>query len=326
MKNIILALDCGKNSVKAYGRDADGSAEDLKKVLFRTKYYDLDDGYSDVQGNSFKVAFNDKSYIVGEQGKTDDTDTSKTTFIHQLCAYTAITQFLEPGSKGNKIQMVLACPLSVLKVAEAKEEYKSLIKGTGPISMNVNDNEYEFEITEIMVKAEGSGILYLEKELFKDGDVGVIDFGGLNMNFCIYRNGVADVSTRVTAEFGVNKLLGHVENQLSIMNKGNIMPPEDVERALEDGYTLKDGSPYSKSIEHIEKAKEIYLKEAIDFIHKKGHKLDNLKSNIFVGGTTLKIKDAIKKQVKNNNIIPDAQWTTAEGLYLIAYNKYGKKN
>ncbi len=53
--------------------------------------------------------------------------------------------------------MALACPLSVLLDAEAKEEYKNYIKGDGEIEITVNGKDYSFTIKDVIIKAEGSG-------------------------------------------------------------------------------------------------------------------------------------------------------------------------
>ena len=42
--------------------------------------------------------------------------------------------------------MVLACPLSVLLIQNAKEDYKQFIKGNGLINITVDNKEFEFEI------------------------------------------------------------------------------------------------------------------------------------------------------------------------------------
>lgn len=80
-------------------------------------------------GNSYKVGFEGKSYIIGEQGQDKSYDTSKTNILHKLACYTAIAEYLELSSKDNKISIVWACPLSVLRSQPAKDEYKLFIKG-----------------------------------------------------------------------------------------------------------------------------------------------------------------------------------------------------
>ena len=78
MNEYVTSLDIGKYDVKSIGRNVAGNANDIKRISFRTKSYDLENGYIDVEGNSHKVEYNGKSYIIGEQGETKSNETSKT--------------------------------------------------------------------------------------------------------------------------------------------------------------------------------------------------------------------------------------------------------
>jgi plasmid segregation protein ParM len=322
MKKIILSSDIGKYETELVGRDVELTADDRKIVRFRTKMYDLSEGYIDVEGNSHLVEFNKKSYIVGEQGQDKSEDTSKTQFLHQLACYTAITQFIEPGTKDNEISMVLACPLSVLLIQDAKEEYKEFIKGKGPIKIIVDHKEYEFEIKEIMIKAEGSGIIYLEPNLFNEQAVGIVDLGGLNMGWSLYNNKVCKKDDRFIEECGTDRLLDIVREQLGIYKKGNIVNKEIAEKALYEGGLKKSGKIDTESVAYVEKAKEQYFEEVLK--HIKAHKfnIDELDRVVFVGGTSQHIKENITNKISHAYIPVNSQLCTVEGLYKVAFKKY----
>ncbi len=324
MMEYVIALDAGKYAVKAMGRNAKGVASDLKKVTLKTRMYDLDNGYIDVEGNSHKVIFKGHEFIIGDQGETKSYETSKTLFLHQICTYTAITQFIEPGTKNNKIKMVLACPISVLKIETAKQEYKNFIKGDGVIDINVDGKDYNFEIEEIMVKAEGSGIVYLSPHLFKDKKIGVVDFGGLNFTFSLYTNGacISPSSHRFVEEFGAVKLTNYIADDLTGYKKGNIVNFDAAERALDVGYLTKFGQVDHQSEEVMEKSKQRFFDEACDEINRHGFKIDELDGLVFIGGTTQKLVNAITKKIPSAFIATDPQWSTVEGLYKVAYKKY----
>lgn len=324
MKEYTITLDIGKFDTKAIGRESTGTAADIKRVNFRTKRYDLENGYIDCEGNSYKVEFEGKEYIVGEQGEDKSTETSKTNILHKLCGYTAIAQYIEPGTKGNKINLVLACPLSVLKLQEAKEEYKNFIKGENEIKIKVNDKDYEFEIIDVTIKAEGSGVLYTHSDLFKNKNVSVVDFGGLNMGFSLYRNGVCKQSDRFIEEHGVNALTLLVKEKLTALNKGNLVSYDQAEQALENGYATKLGNIDADSAVKIKEAKEKFFDEALTIIAENGYRLEQYDDVVFVGGTTQKLKETIVNRFPNATIPTNSQWTTAEGLYKVACAKYNK--
>lgn len=324
MKRYVLSADIGKYETKLVGRCLEGNKEDIKKVNFRTKMYDLEEGYIDVEGNSHKVEFEGKSYIIGEQGQDKSYDTSKTHILHKLACYTAITEYLEDNSKDNKISMVLACPLSVLRSQSAKEEYKTFIKGDGEINIVVDGKSYTFEIVDIMIKAEGSGIVYLEPERFENKNTLIVDLGGLNFGGSLYRNKVCKNEDRFIEECGTDRLTENVRYQLMDYRKGNNITVDEAEKALNDGGLKKAGEIDVESVDYLRKAKDNYYKEVIKNI--KGHKvdIDLLDEIVFVGGTTQHIKEIISKEIRHSYVPANSQWSTVDGLYKIAIKKYGK--
>lgn len=323
MKNYVLSADIGKFSTKVMGRDLEGAKEDIKTVNFKTKIYNLENGNIDTEGNSYKVEHENIACIIGEQGSNKSNDTSKINDLHRLCCYTAITQFIEPGTKDNNIYMVLACPLSILLVEDLKEEFKSFIKGNGKINIKVNDLEYEFEIKEIMIKAEGSGIIYLAPEIFKNKAVGIVDLGGLNMGFSLYIDKVCKKQDRFIEECGHDRLMEIVREKLSNYKKGDLIKYDIAEKALLEGYLKQAGKAEKETETYINAAKEQYFNEVMENI--KNHKFDinELDTIVFVGGTSSHIKEIIKDNLYHNYIAEESNLTNVKGNYKIAIAKYG---
>lgn len=324
MKRYVLSADIGKYETNLVGRCLEGSKEDIQKVNFRTKMYDLEEGYIDVEGNSHKTELDGKVYIIGEQGQDKSYDTSKTHILHKLACYTAITQYLDPNTKDNKISMVLACPLSVLRSQSAKEEYKAFIKGEGEINVTVDNKPYSFEITDIMIKAEGSGIVYLEPELFEGKNTLIVDLGGLNLGGSLYKNKVCKNEDRFIEECGHDRLVENVRYQLIDYRKGNNVTVDEAEKALSDGGLKKSGEIDMESVSYLRKAKENYYKEVVKHIKEHKIDIDLLDKVVFVGGTTQHIKEIISKEIRHAYVPVKSQWSTVEGLYKIAIKKYGK--
>jgi len=322
---LVISADIGKFETEVMGRDfgnPQSNPEDIKLVRFRTKMYDLAEGYVELQGNSYVSEFEGTEYIVGEQGQSKSFDTSKTNILHKLSCYTAITQFLEPNTKDNDVYMVLACPTSVLQIQEAKEEYKQYIKGDGEIHIKVNGQDYYFTIQDIMIKAEGSGIIYLEPQIFQGKTVAIFDLGGLNEGFGKYIDMVCKKEDRFIEECGTDRLIEIVREQLSIYKKGNLIDASTAEKALLEGGILSCGRIDEESKKFVERAKEIYLKEALENAKKHKFNIDEYDTVCFVGGTTSHVKDLVKKQVPHSYIPEEPQISTVKGLYKVAYKKY----
>lgn len=324
MKKYILSADIGKYETALVGREVTKKNVSIETVTFRTKIYDLENGYIDLEGNSHIVTFEDKQYIIGEQGQNKSDDTSKTNLLHKLACYTAITQFLEPETKDNEIYLVLACPLSVLAIQDAKEEYKQYIKGNGAIEIIVDNNKYSFEIKDVTIKAEGSGILYLEPNLFINQLTAIIDIGGLNMGFSLYNNKVCKKADRFIEECGTDKLLDIVREQLSIYRKGNLVSKETAEKALNECGLKKAGKIDAESILYIDKAKELFFNEVMNNIKAHKYNIDEFDRIVFVGGTVQHIKAEIANNIDHAYIPANSQLTTVEGLYKVAFKKYSE--
>ena len=332
MCKLILSADIGKDGTKMVGKVIDENSilideandNSIKYVDFPTMKYDLEDGFIEVKGNSFMVDYNNEKYIIGEQGEEKSYDTSKTNLIHKLCAYTGITQYLKPGTKGNKVYMVLACPLSVLQIDEAKEEYKNFIKGEGEINIKVNGSEYYFTIEDITIKAEGSGILYLDMEKFKGKNVAIIDLGGLNMGFSLYINGVCKKSNRWIEECGNNRLIEIIREETIKYRKGNLISYEQAGQALKRGYLLEKGKVDEESKRYINMAKERYLNEVNGYIVKHKFNIDEIDLVTFVGGTSTVVKEQIENSINHAEVSDEARLTTVKGLFRVANTKYNR--
>lgn len=323
MSKFVLSADIGKFETALFGRDVSLHEDSLKIETIRTKMYDLDNGFIEVEGKSQLIEFEGKKYIVGDQGQEKSDDTSKVHLLHQLTCYTMITKFLEPDTEDNELYMTLACPISMIQVPAVKEEYKEFIKGNGPITVVVDGNKYTFEIKDITIKTEGSGIVYLEPKKFENQTVAIIDLGGLNMGFSLYKNKSCKKEDRFLEECGTDRLIEIVREQLSVFKKGNIVSEDEATKALNDGGLKHVGKIDPKSSEFIDKSKISYYNEVLKHIKSHKFNIDIIDSVIFVGGTTNHIKDVIDDKLKHSYIPDEPQFSTVKGLYKVAFKKYG---
>lgn len=324
MKEYLISGDFGKDTSKLLGKEKGEGSESIRKISFKTKMYDLGKGDVEIEGNSHKIEMNGQKYIVGEQGTVKSYDTSKTQLIHQLCCYTGICQYLEPDTKDNHIYMVLACPISVLQSPEAKEEFKEFMKGKGVIKVTVDENNYEFEIKDVIIKAEGSGILYTDPRTFQGKDVVLFDIGGLNLGINVYRNGVCTKDDRFAEEYGNERLIKEIQDKMSLYYKGNIINEDEATKILDDGYAMKFGSKDKDSEDYLEQARQDYFRNVLAIAKKHKINIELYNSIVFVGGTVKRVEDIIRREIPNAIIPADPQWSTVEGLYKVLFAKHGQ--
>lgn len=332
MSKLILSIDPGKYLTKVIALKDNEEITDIdflkdKRIFFRSKMYDLEDGDVELQGKSYLTEYDGRKIIIGDQGNVDGAEeTNKATLLHKLCVYTAITQYIVPNEKID-VYMVLSCPLNLLKSKEYKDEYKEFIGNGGKeINILVNNENYIFTIKSITIKSEGSGILYLDKEKFGNCEVALIDIGGLNMQFCKYINGAAVPESRFTEMTGGNKLVQDIKEALEITLKGKPISFEQSEQALKDKVLRINNSDVDESREIIKNRIQRYIKnDIVRNITKRRNSLE-LMQPIVVGGTCLNIKEELKSAVENIEIQNDPQWASVEGLFNIAYLKYRTKD
>lgn len=323
MSKFVLSGDIGKFETALIGRDLALSGESLQTETIRTKIYDLDDGFIEVEGKSHLVEFEGKKYIIGDQGQDKSDDTSKTNILHQLSCYTMITRFLKPNTEDNEIYMTLACPISVIAVPSAKEEYKDFIKGKGAITIIVDGEKYTFTIKDITIKTEGSGILYLEPKRFVNQTIAIVDLGGLNMGFSLYKNKSCKKEDRFIEQCGTDRLIELIREQLSIYKKGNLVSYDEATKALDDNGLKYLGKIDPNSVEYITKAKTLYYNEVMKHIKSHKFNIGSVDSVVFVGGTTQHIRDIISNDLQHSYIPEEPQLCTVRGLYKVAFKKYG---
>lgn len=323
----VIALDLGKFEGKAIGKRKFDVSEDIKQVKIRTKMKELNENeYIEIGENSYNLVYENKNIIVGENGveAEDNYSTSKTTNMHKYIAYTIITRFLEPNTTNNKIQIVLACPISVLKIQGAKENYKKMIKGEGIIKIIVNGQKFEFEITDIMVKTEDSCIINTN-ELKNKNNIGIVGIGGLNMNYLQYING--DFVVKTSYEHGSSVLDNYIKDDLTVFLNGNIPNDNDIYMASNNGYICRKGEKVKESETIINCSKKRFLQDMNVLLAKDKIDLSNLQNLIFIGGTSIKLKNQIKELYPNIIELEneeDYQMLAVIGLYRVAFKKYCK--
>ncbi len=310
---MLIAIDSGKYATKAKNQSA--------KLSFRTKLLKLiNTNNSDISGSSYLVSFNNHAYIVGDQGEEQSYDLSKTSIIHQLAAYTAITQLLTPSSK--VVQLTIGCPLSIYKNKSLREDYRDFILGARHIHITVNDISYHFYLDNALVLPETSGVVYTNPQLFKNKRVAVIDLGGLNLNFCIYDNYVPQISIMFTSNNGGISLHNLLLKELNTMY-GLSLQLNDIPHIIRHGCLKLNGTIEPSSYAVIKNSIATYLSSVIQEIKHNGFSLDTLEF-VFIGGTSELISQYISDTIPHANIVGDASFANVSGFYKIGVIKYAE--
>lgn len=329
---LIGALDIGKSTTKAIFKVLDEDRKELNKDIkhehkrksFATRCdkLDEDENIDSIDADSFLVEYNGARYIVGEQAKTSSDGSSKLNYIHEICGLVAITRYLEEGMIGN-VNFILATPLNQLSSKDHVSAYKGFFTtDKKPKTIIVNDKEYKFFTQNIISRAEGSGIVIKQPDKFKDYTL-LVDLGGMNLGYSVYKNGKAIRDTRDIDEVGNNRLEKIISKYISKNDTSAALASKTkIERAIRNGYLKVNGEKDLKSVEYIKKAKDVYIKEVLGALSKNSIDISEYDNVLFIGGTTQNVKDSISEYIKHADFTVNSQWDAVEGLYSVALTKF----
>lgn len=199
----LAQIDTGKYQTKAEGD---------KTTIFLTQVKELDKYDSNYD---YVMEFEGKYFAIGEGEPC--IEPTKMVLPHKLCALFALTQIFDDIAPREHIYMAIGSPLMLMKNPDYKEEFKQFLMGDddGLISFKVNKKPYTICIKNILILPESSGVVYNYPEFFEDRVVGVIDWGGLQINCMMYDNGKPIKSKGFTRQLGAYDLEATIINNLS---------------------------------------------------------------------------------------------------------------
>lgn len=297
-----IIVDPGKYDVKIY--DVKGSnIRYVGSFPSRLKNVLTFHGQEAAADNVFKVSFNGKKALVGTGDYS--TATTKTTFHHQMCIYTAIGLVAEHD---EHINLVIGQPSSDYSNEEELNEYAEFIKGNdsglnGKISIEFEGKNKTFHIDDLRVYPEGMATF--SRLVNGRNAYHIIDLGGKNLNYRFYDTNGTLLAGFSLDKAGMNHLISKLEEELrTFINANQVdLSAIDFEEAIRTKHiSIIDEIPNVGSVENfidfyvndfIEKEIERKLANHLDF-HKKGHKI------IFTGGGTLLLKSYLEKRYAEN--------------------------
>lgn len=304
----IISVDAGKFATKAVS-----SKE--KTTMFRTKSTQITKNMDiEAVGNSNKIKFGDKSFIVGDQGEDIDYTLEKNTLLHKMAIYLAAYRL---GCTGQ-VNAAIGCPTNIYVSRENRREFQENIK-IAPEHMSIDGEKVKINFERVLIMPESSGVVYSNEKLFRGNRVAVIDIGGRNMNFGIYDNLMPQPSSMMTTNQGSMEIEAKVKRVFEAEYKRALVE-KDIEEILKQGGMKYQGNIESKSKELLKEIYNSYVEGIVSRI-KKEFQLDML-DVVVTGGTSLLVKDAIAKQIPHVQVVDNTQWSNAYGFLKIAKVKF----
>lgn len=312
--NCNVAIDTGKFNTKGF-TVIDGKA---KRIIFRTKATRTDESVSG-DSESFVIETPNSTnptlskVIMGRKAKDEDMDfeTEKKKDLHKIAVHTALANLVP--SKSVIENFAIGYPINLFNNVEARNEFAEFIKGDGKVKVKVNSVDFECTIKNVYVLPEASGIILQDIAEYEDEVVAVFDWGGLNVNGCIFKYGNPVDGTYFTINKGVNVLKSELKSELNKKFVSNIQD-----------YMMDD----ILRIGYIKKAPEESKKFISDFIHEyikhiKGEAeraqwdFENLLKLHSIGGGSIQFAKQLKEAFEDILISDNAVWDNVEGYYAV---------
>lgn len=238
------------------------------------------------QGSYIINEFEGKSYVVGDENKTINTNIklSKIDLTHKLSTLTAVHQLVTDGAE---VELYVGLPIHSYFNTSHRKEYVDFYQKHQNLSLEVNGILKNITINKVKALPEGVGHVFN----FPTEDlIGVIDIGYTTIDGAVFKECSPLVETVFTLIDGANPFKTMVRDALNKELLLNIQPYQ-LDEILSKGLY---GSKSQQADEIIYRCKKEYLKKIINEMLKHNWEVQTLPI-VFTGGGSLLLKDIIEE-------------------------------
>lgn len=315
-----IAVDSGKADTKISTKvNNDGTVVNRSFPTRVEEQYDNGclNTLTGVSGTGFIVEYDGRIFAVGDIANSDDSFTSnqnsKNDNTHRIAILTAIA-----GSVNNddSVAVVIGCPIEVFVSKVNRDKYLNDMLPSGRIDISINGIHKHFTITQKVVLPESLGIVFANDKLFANDYVGIIDIGGLNVNAATVSNGNIATEACFTSKLG-RRSIEKVVREYAEQKYETTFSAAEINSFVDKGYVTdyQDASAEEESRKYIESVMKNHLDKIVMSCRNHGWNLRNMKL-IFIGGTSVILKEYILKEFPNATIIDNAAYANVNGFLI----------
>lgn len=319
----IASIESGKNSTKVYY----GNRE--TRFKFRTTCRRISKEDAEIQGEV--VEYNGELYELASRNGEIDSDKSKKKLANKLSTYYAITKIMDKENLGDyqEFKVVIACPSDIFKNRKERKEYRDYIQGEEVINMIVEDRSYNFIISEVLVMAEGGGIIFREEHYADMCErlIGVVDIGGVNLQGGIYMNAELLDWSVFTLNKGTESFYEEVRHKLNTLKKNDKYNNYQLDIVKYKVENLNDPKKNKFNEEEmkvvLDTMREHLEKHALDQMEAKQWSINDM-DIVFTGGGSELMKSVISDL--GYEVSEDAIYDNATGNYEIGVDYFNEQD
>lgn len=319
-----IAVDAGKFGTKI--AEWDNEKKLVRKEQFRTKMGKGDMRDDALEKDTFLAKIGDVTYKLGNgaRGNGAELETSKKTDIHRICTLAAIAKICS-DNEADEISVAIGLPAKEWAEVSKREEYKAYIlpeeeqKIAIKVSSEADPVVKTFTISQRFVFPESIGALFMDDSpaVTPTSYVGVLDIGNLNLNAAIWQGVELQQDETLTDELGGANLIHEVSQELSA--KFTRCDEKLVASILKKVPSRRYLSP-NNGDESIKEQSRVLIEELLkDYAERIKRCCDSKKWSldymelIAIGGTSLVIKDELKRAFGNITILNEPHYCNVLG-------------
>lgn len=314
---IKLSVDTGGANTKyAYKKNDEIIAHQFPTILVPIKG-------NDEIAEGIKVEYSGKTYLFPNYGTYSLTkNNTKLANNHYIAVYTAIAKALEklevPTNETILIDLSINIPIVEFKQKDIKEKYITQYKNK-IITIKLNDIDYTFKISEVNPYFESQGYLLRHLDSYAKKNVLMIDLGGRNDSFCLFRSLKPQSSCSFSGTEGALKCLSSIATELSESG---------------EPYTIQDIKEFKTKEQELipENFTTVFDKYAKEYLTKIMNKIIGKDINftttevVFTGGGAMlfsnEIQAEFKDSIKHLKVSSTDGWAdNVKGALRRSYNK-----
>lgn len=311
----LISIDTGKFATKAVTLlNGEIKRSYIRTKLIPTTEFELNDE------NSHLVSYLGQSYIVGKDAEDSAFlyDTDKQSMEHLLFIYMQAA-LLRGGN--THVKLCVNTPMSTFLNPKKREEHRRSILGLSSeetirpktVTISIDDVQHEFVIADVIMYPENAGIIYKNADIYADKVVNVVDIGGLNINGGVYVQ-LGRPSKTFTVRNGGLILYSDLRDELETHYPDMDLTEFELEQIVKNK-CIKNSPLEAESFEIVDNFLRDWAQQNIEKEMKRRKWNLYTAEQVFVGGTSLLLKDYIKEIFPNANISNNV-FDNAEG-YLI---------
>ncbi|MCD3217810.1 ParM/StbA family protein [Clostridium botulinum C] len=260
-------------------------------------------GTTDMNKDDIKVSYDGIKYTIGDENGASNIGKNK----HKKTSYkiSLLTGIAKSYTENNiECKVVIGLPIELYNNTEHKDAVKNEIMSWGKQVIKVNDKEKTITILDVEAFPE-SGIVFGNREKFKDEKTLVIDLGGSTVDISLW-NGLR-LETSKTYKHGMVTLYEQIISAVKNKKSVDLKAYEAKYMIGKDKYVIEQKE---QDIRFINPIVELYVNGLTSWINQ-SFDVEKVNSIQLIGGGAIMLENLLKQEYENAVLVENAGFANA---------------